>query len=247
MASSIKKDQNRQRELAYIRQVKQTMKPKSDEERQREIAAEQAQHVQTTGEKVTNFLYYYKWRILLGIAVLIAGVFLLVNLIQKPKYDIKILTLYSSSEVNMEQLAGALNEYVVDLDGNGQSSAEIIGVSLGNSSDTTSRPKMISYINDANTMIYLVDEGIYEELVGQEPDMFMDLSELFPGNPNVDGQRYFLKGTVLEETIGAKNIPEELAFVIRTENHAGSHPENYDHAVELLTNVVNGVKTTDES
>ena len=106
---------------------------------------------------------------------------------------------------------------------------------------------MISYINDANTMIYLVDEGFTKSLSASEPDMFMDLSELFPGNPNVDGQRYFLKGTVLEETIGAKNIPEELAFVIRTENHAGSHPENYDHAVELLTNVVNGVKTTDES
>ena len=71
--NSMKKEQNRQKELAYMRKVKQTMQPKSDAEREREKQVEQQAHPQSTGEKVSNFLYYYKVRILLILVAVAVG------------------------------------------------------------------------------------------------------------------------------------------------------------------------------
>lgn len=246
MSSNLKKDQNRKKELAYMRMVKQTMQPKSDDERQKELAAEQAARPQTTGAKTSNFLYYYKWRIFVIALAVIGGAFLIFNLATKPKFDMNILTLYASGVIDKEALTGKLAQYGIDTDKNGQVILDIVDVDLGDTGNSTQRPKMISYINDSGTLLYLVDEGSYQELVGQEPDMFVDLSKLFPDSPNVDGQRLLLGGTQVGEEIGVKNMPGNFAFVLRTEDHAGKSAgdkERYQTALDMLENVINGTKT----
>ena len=124
---------------------------------------------------------------------------------------------------------------------------DIITVSLSNSSDSTARPKMVTYLNDTSVYLYLLGEEAYEELIDEEPEMFVDLSALFPDNPNVDGQRYFIDGTQFAQDVGEENIPSErMALVLRSEDRVGADEENnpdYDNALAVLTNIINGEKT----
>ena len=245
--NSMKKEQNRQKELAYMRKVKQTMQPKSDAEREREKQVEQQAHPQSTGDKVSNFLYYYKVRILLILVAVAVGIGLIVNFINQPRYDTKILAVYYADSLQTESYINAVEQYGLDSDENGEVNVDIITVSLSNSSDSTARPKMVTYLNDTSVYLYLLGEEAYEELIDEEPEMFVDLSALFPDNPNVDGQRYFIDGTQFAQDVGEENIPSErMALVLRSEDRVGADEENnpdYDNALAVLTNIINGEKT----
>ena len=87
----------------------------------------------------------------------------------------------------------------------------------------------------------------YQELIDEEPEMFVGLSALFPDNPNVDGQRYFIDGTQFAQDVGEENIPSErMALVLRSEDRVGADEENnpdYDNALAVLANIINGEKT----
>lgn len=245
--NSIKKEQNRQKELAYMRKVKQTMQPKSDAEREREKQMEQQVHPQSTGEKVSNFLYYYKVRLFLILVAVIVGIILIMNFINQPKYDTKILAVYYADSLQAEPYMDAIEQYGIDSDGNGEVSADLISVSLSNSADSTARPKMVTYLNDTSVYLYLLGNEAYEEMIDEEPEMFVDLSSLFPDDPNVDGQRYFIKGTQFGQDVGEQNIPsEQMALVLRSEDRVGADKDNnpdYDNALTVLTNIIKGEKT----
>ena len=251
--NSVKKDQNRQKELAYIRKVKQTMQPKSTEERQREIEAEQKERKEKrsgVGSAISNFFYYYKWRIilitLLGLIVIIVGV----NLLNKPTYDIQVLTVFSADTIESEKYSDLISNYGYDLDHNGKVQTQLLEICLSENQtgtiSSTQRPAMIAYMQLKNINLYLLDNSIYEEMIGVEDDVFVDLSALYPDNPNVDGCRFIIEGSKLEKELGVENLPNKFAFVIRTEEHAGDDKESYEASMNTLRNMIENNKTTAE-
>lgn len=243
MSNSIKKEQNRQKELAYMRKVKQTMQPKSDEERQRERAAEIA--ALPRKGRVSNFFYHYKVQFILAVVLLAIAAVLIGSILNQPKHDLKIMAAYTTGYVDVDKYSEVLSAYGYDLDGNGEVKYNFISAQIYED-DTTSRPQMMANMQMGDLTLFLFDDAIYEELIGVNEEAFTDLSELFPDHPNVDGRRFFIKGTQLEEELGAAGMPDNLALVLRVESHAGDSAENqekYETSLNILKNIVNDTKT----
>lgn len=248
--NSIKKDQNRQKELAYMRKIKQTMQPKSTEERQKEIAAEAVAATQTTGNKVANFFYYYKVRIILIAVLVLIAIVVGASFLNRPTYDSRILTVFSADSIEAEKYSNAIAQYGFDLDNNGTIELQMMEVCLSDGQDgnteASQRASLVAYMQLKDVNLYLLDSNIYEELMGQAPEAFVDLSALYPDNPNIDGRRYLIKGTQLEQEIGVEHLPNEFAFVMRTKDHAGKDEANYDASIKLLENIIKNTKTVTE-
>lgn len=245
--NSIKRDQNRQKELAYIRKVKQTMQPKSTEERQKEIAAEQADHVRTAGSKVSDFLYYYKWRIVLIVLFSLIAVILVVNLLSMPSYDTQLLAIYSADVLDTEKYREAISEYGYDLDGNGAVELELVDICLsenqaGNMA-IAQRSSMAANLQRKEINLYLVDDSVYQELMGVSEESFVDLSSLYPDHPNIDGRRFLIQDSQLEKDLGLDQQPGRLGFIIRTRDHAGNAEDSYNTSMKILQNMIEGTKT----
>jgi hypothetical protein len=246
---SVKREQNRQKELAYIRKVKQTMQPKSTEERQKELAAEQtatkAKHT-GFGSAVSNFFYYNKWKVLLITLFGLIAVILVVNLLNKPTYDTQVLTIFSTDAIESEKYADLISKYGYDLDHNGKVETQLIEVCLSEMTETVQRPAMIAYMQLKNVNLYLLDNKIYQELMGVNADAFVDLSALYPDNPNVDGRRFIVEGSEIEKELGVEKLPNKFAFVIRSEDHAQDAKESYQASMKILQNMIENTKTTEE-
>ncbi len=246
--NSVKRDQNRQKELAYIRKVKQTMQPKSTEERNREIAAEQAANPRTIGSRIADFFYLYKWRVVLIVLFSGIAIFLLVNyLTTRPVYDTRILAAYSLSSLNLDQYSEAMSKYGYDFDKNGVVEIDFMDVCLSEDQpgnvEIAERSSLAAYLQLKDVNLYLLDDSTYQELMGVSEEAFVNLSELYPDNPNVDGRRFLIEGSQLEDELGADKLPDQIALVIRTEEHAGNNQESYDISMKLLQNIIENKKT----
>ena len=244
--NDFRKEQNKKRELAYMRMVKQTMLPKSTEERERERAAEQEEleKSQTTGKKIGNFFYHNKIRIIvIVIAAVIVGI-LLYSLLSRPKYDMKLMMAYTAQMQEPEPYQQAFCKYIEDLDGNGEVAVEFLNVCLDpdqmGDSQIAQRASMTAYLQLGDVNLYLLDASMYEELVGQFEDCFVDLSELYPDVPQVDGKRFLLEGSALEKDLNVEVLPSEFCLVLRTEVHAGNKKESYEQSKQLLDRIIRG-------
>ena len=241
-----RKEQNRRRELAYMRMVKQTMQPKSTEERQRELAAaeEERAEKQTAKKRTENFFYYHKTRFIVAAIVLVVVGILTASLLAKPRYDAQVMLAYTAALQDNDVYGKALSPYTEDLDGNGTPAVNILNVCLDQNqigdAQITQRASMSAYLQLGDVNLYLLDAAMYEELVGQFPQCFIDLEERYPGQEGVDGKRFLVKGTALEAALGAEGLPTELCVVFRTEEHAGNKTEAYQHGLEMLDRIVRG-------
>ncbi len=251
--NSVKREQNRQKELAYIRKVKQTMQPKSTEERQKEIAAEQAASKAKrtgAGAAVSNFFYYYKWRIVIITLFALIAVIVVISLLNRPSYDTQVLTVFSADAIESEKYADLISKYGYDLDRNGEVQTQLIEICLSENqtgmAETTQRPAMVAYMQLKNVNLYLLDDSIYQELMGVNADAFVDLSALYPDNPNVDGRRFLIEGSEIEKELGLEKLPNKFAFVIRSEDHAQDAKESYEASMNILRNMIENTKTATE-
>ena len=245
--NSVKRDQNRQKELAYMRMIKQTMKPKSTEERQREIAAEEAAKTVTVENKISNFFYYYrKWIIVIALILIVGGI-VLVNLFSRPSHDLRVMTAYSSGSLDDVKYGAVISEYAEDLNSDGNVSVGILSVCIDESQEgntlMSERASFTANLQLEDVCLYFLDDGVYNELISVKEDAFIDLSEIYPNNPNVEGDRFFIKGSPLEKELSEAGIPMGLSIVVRDWGALGVHSSTYDDSLELLYRLVTGDKT----
>ena len=244
--NSIKRDQNRQKELAYMRMIKQTMKPKSTEERQREIAAEEAAKKVTVESKISNFFYYYRKLIIVIVIVAIVGGILLASLLGRPSYDLRVLAAYSGGSLDDAKYSTVISEYAEDLNGNGEALVGVLKVCIDKNQDASSlmaeRAAFTANLQLEDVCLYLVDEGVYNELIAVNENAFLDLSELYPDHPNVEGNRFFIKGSSLEKELSGAGIPMNLAIVVRDWERYGITSPTYEENIRLLDAIVNNTK-----
>ena len=110
------------------------------------------------------------------------------------------------------------------------------------------RMKLSTSLMSDRISVFVVDDEIYNYIVSEEPELFVNLEELYPENPNVEGQRYYIKGTPLEQAINLKGIPDDYSICIREpswyeEKDDEDVMKTYEGCLQTVKNIITDQKT----
>ncbi len=209
----------------------------------------------TPREKLANFWYHYKWAVLgTALGLFIFG-FLIVDLVTKEKSDITVqIATVQGASVLRNDLEALFAPYTSDIDGDGKQQVQAAALDLMEDPQQDARRyntlevQLTVTLTSQTPAIYLLDDATYRrltyyEMAGQEPqtvERFVYLEELFPDNPYVRGDRYYLAGSPLEEKIGWSELPEDFALVIKKpyDNPDRDEAAEYQEALAAFTRLI---------
>lgn len=161
----------------------------------------------TPKEKFINFWYHYKFSLIV-IAVVIVFFFMVVWPALFPERFDATITIASEYRFDMlqEELAVNVEQYVDDIDGNGEKNVEIAPFWVTSDPESTGMDmqyysailqRLALWPTSYDHFLYLMDEFSYNYMVDVGLP-FMDLSEKL-ADPQAQGDKYYIGGTALEE------------------------------------------------
>lgn len=170
--------------------------------------------------KIKNFFYHSKWW--LGIASVFAVfvIFLAYNIITKERPDVVMLMIVNNNAIGYdEQLKNYLTSQSEDFNDNGEILGSVYYLPYtGDKNEDYANGvdgKLAIELESADGAILLGGELIYGII---EPELtLVNLEELYPDNPHVNGYRFMLKGTKFAEKLGIdpELVTDELYLAIR--------------------------------
>lgn len=172
-------------------------------------------------QKIKNFFYHNKWW--LGIAVLFVfiTVYLLHNLLSKPRPDLVVLVIGESSTIGeSDELEDYFESFADDFNDNGEVLVSIFYIPYSDNNFTNysngSDTNLTNQLQSAEAVIVIGGKTL-KELIPPE-EIFVDLSELYPDNPHIRNYGFYLKDTPFSERIGVDDeaVSDELFIAIRT-------------------------------
>lgn len=212
----------------------------------------------TKKQKWDNFWYHYKapfWVILF--VVVIGGMFLK-DMIFKPKYDVDILMTASLPfSTERDNIVAGVNEYTEDFDGNGEASANVEVIQMMDMSSEeaqngmdpqvvmANQAKLMASLTGFEYLIMITDDFNYDYLDYSDVK-FKDLSEI-SDNPNVKGDRFYIKGTQFANSIlkGYDTLLEDMSISIVDFDYLGDKykedekfVQRYNEALKVITNII---------
>ena len=190
----------------------------------------------------SNFWYYHKKKLFLIVPILIllsVAAFQMVSELLRP--DMRVVAVLSEDSIDADRYREALHSFL-DYNGSGYHKFSLtFDVYRLNPDDDeakfeSDRAAVAECMQRKDaTCCFLVDEKAYEELENIGKDCFLDLSKTYPNNLNVEGTRYFVKGSAFEKALDGAEIPDGLAFMMRADNKHGNTPHgSYDPCFNRL-------------
>ena len=152
----------------------------------------------------------------------------------------------------------AFEMYTPNFDENGYIHVNNFSINLSEGQDPNSlyvnNTKLFSEINLGIAHIFIGDKEQLNELAtdenGKMTDSYEDLSLLYPNDSHiVDKYYYQIKGTPFAEAAMYGDCPDNIYIVLRKKNTNGAgdkNEENYNKAAEVLDNIVNDNKVSEE-
>ncbi|MGN0675820.1 MAG: hypothetical protein ACI4KG_08700, partial [Oscillospiraceae bacterium] len=209
----------------------------------------------TVGEKIGNFFYHNKmYIIIISITALILG-FLVFDLITNVKPDVSVMFIATDYNIDFmtDNMEDVLEQYCEDYNGDGKVYVRVsylpaIVDTTGDPSDLyyqqAGQTKLFAEFQAADSIIIIADYDSCEE-IGITESVLADLSETYPDDENVSSLGYMLKGTSFAEDIGYDGLADNLFIGFRKPASGFGVSEekfqnNFDNAVELWTNYING-------
>lgn len=208
-------ERERKKREAYDRRIyeekKELMRLKQGLIEDTELVHEDiVQEKRTVRQKISSFFYLNKWWLGIGLAVILIVGFLVYNLLQRPRPDMKVLVVTKSSDIAASSgLAEYFQTFCADNNKNGEILVSAIDITLSGNDyvnyQTGNDTKLTAELESADSVIVIGDVNL-DSIV--DPEMtFVDLEQYFPDNSNVKGCKFMLYGTDFAEKTG---IPEDL-------------------------------------
>lgn len=175
----------------------------------------------TVWGKIKNFFYHNKWWLGLACFVVLLGVYLIVDIINKPRPDMVVLLIGEYPSVGQNSyLSDYIGSFAEDFNGNGKTEVDVYYIdyqkdggyaNYANGADTKLTTEM--QIGDA---VIIIAGDAFKELI--EDDILVDLSEMYPDNSHVKDRYFYLKDTDFAKHIGVakSDIPEDMYIALRT-------------------------------
>ncbi len=162
------------------------------------------------GKKISNFFYHNKWWLGIGVLIAFIGVFLIYDIVTKERPDIVVLAVIENEYVGYsEALPDYIESFSEDFNGNDEILASVYYIPFSDSvqanyANGTSN-KLAAEFQGDEAVIVIGDKKITDILVPE--NIFVNLEELYPDNPNVDGYMFYLKDTDIADKL---NLPKEV-------------------------------------
>ena len=160
-------------------------------------------------KKISNFFYHNKWWLGIGAVIACISGFLIYDYVTKPKPDVIVMLIVDNEDLGVySDLKDYIAGFTEDTNKNGKTQASVYYIpysentfrNYANGSDN----KLSIELQSADSVI-VIGDAKFDELIGEkDTEMFVDLEELFPGNPHVNGCRFMLEDTPFAERIGVE-------------------------------------------
>ena len=202
----------------------------------------------TIWEKIGNFFYHNKVMIILGTMFAALAIFLVYDLVTTVRPDVAVMVLaedywFDYIMTDMEQV---LERYCEDYNGDGKVFVRVTYLPVKVSNNVlheSDRVKLMGEFQGEDSIVVIADKESCE-LFGIEEGVLADLSEIYPGDENVDALGYMLSGTDFAKDIGYEDLADNLFIGFRKpQSGIGLNEErfntNFNNAVEMWTNYLN--------
>lgn len=220
------------------------------------IREEKKEKVELHGmAKVSNFFYHYKWQVVLGLFFAFVAGFLIYDVIRKEAGDMRVLVITKDSAVadnvayKTKDFELAFEKYCPDFDDSGYVHVDVYNIDLSENIDAeymrAGVTKAMGEISYGESQLYILDTPALESITdGGGTAGFVNLEELYPDCPQVDGVFYHLKGSdfaIISNYVEA--CPDDLFFVIRRTTDTTANKERAEkaqkRALQVFDNIIN--------
>lgn len=156
-------------------------------------------------QKISNFFYLNKWWLGIGTLFAAIAVFLTINLLTRPNPDVIVIMIGESYSLSEEcDLQSYIAEFADDFNGNGKTEVSVYyipytGIDTKDYANGV-HTKLTAELQTAEGVI-LIGNKMAAELLDAD-GIFTDLSEIYPDNPLVKGDRLMLGDSKLAERLG---------------------------------------------
>lgn len=208
----------------------------------------------TPKEKWANFWYHYKWTFLGCIfgAVVLVVLFTQSLSVNKPDYQVLLISQYAYLDVQLDPLETSLAEYGRDLDEDGQVEVQILNCYMGQKGSSeylANNQALQAHMISGDVMLYIFEPKQYttymENIQNVAEDDYSFLAALtFADNAQEDGRVFnWAKSPRRGEEMALTQLPEDLYFGVRTASGmVADQTDNQARAMELLTAYATGEK-----
>lgn len=213
----------------------------------------------TFKQKYHNFWFHHRVTVfVITLFVVIAGYFV-VDLITRPNYDTTVV-LAAEGVYNFYQEAfeGYFNQYADDYNADGKTMTCTAVVSLKdkdsrdakNEFAIANKSKLTGMLASCEHSIFLLDDVGYEHISDVNDKVFEDLSKLYPKNPRVKKDRYYVKGTdlekyLIEKGVAPEHISDTLSICVRSVNNLPTgYQDKYKASYEKYHTLVDKIIAT---
>ncbi len=179
-----------------------------------------SQQPQTFKMKLENFWFYYKWYILIAILIICMAIVSIHSCVNKKSIDMYVLYMVNgaySTQAN-EQLALKLENYVEDIDGDGEKRVQIITISFSDVLDRMDRAqessltRLVGQISAGPALFYIFDDANYKSLKQAEVKIF---DEIEVPSYSTENDRYNATASGFFDSISEFKNEEQLYFGVR--------------------------------
>lgn len=213
------KEKRESYEKKLLEEKKELMRLKQGLTEESEIISEEAEEApeQTFFQKIKNFFYLNKWWLGLAVFFVALGSFLVYDFATKPRPDMVILMISDNGTVgNSTYLEDYFGSFAEDFNGNGEVLVSVYYIAYTDDEYTNymngATNKLTTYLSNADSVMIIGDKRLSQILDPKES--LVDLSELYPDNPNVTDYYFYLKDTDFAKHIGvAPNAVTEDMFI----------------------------------
>lgn len=207
-------------------------------------------------KKVSNFLYHYKWHVIVAAFFITVAGFFIYDLVKKEHGDIRVLVVTKETELSKQvnfktkDFELAFEKYCPDFDDSGYVHVDTYNIDLSDNIQQdymlASVTKLTGELSYGEAQMYIMDTPAFESIVTDgDTSGFVNLEELYPDNPQADGIFYRLKGSEFAYMANyVEACPEDLFIVVRRVTDVTANKDRAEaaqkKALEVLDNIVNG-------
>ncbi|MCL2696454.1 MAG: hypothetical protein FWE74_00065 [Oscillospiraceae bacterium] len=221
------------------------------------IKKEETEAVELHGKKkAENFWYHYKIHVLMVLFFGLLTGFFAVDLLSRKKPDIEFLMIASNEITSAvmysfdKDISEAVAAFTPNFDENKYVHAEGLVIDLYNVFDNNAfmatQTKLFTQIRTGVTRLIIGNREAFDRIVGdsnRELDaIFVNLSELFPGNANVKEDVFYkLAGSELSRLSGIGDFcPDDFYIALLALNLENERQQRaHERSLEVLGNIVN--------
>lgn len=206
----------------------------------------------TIAEKIGNFCYHNKMYIIFFALFGALAIFLIYDLISTVRPDVAVMIIAVDDEFQYitSDMEKVFERYCRDYNGDGKIYVRVSYLPANDGEvsyfQQANSTKLMAEFQAEDSIVVIADRETCEDM-GITEGVLADLRDIYPGDESASELGYMLNGTSFAEDIGYDGLADDLFIAFRLPRSGfgaseNSFQQNYDNAIELWSNYINGTE-----